>query len=155
MVERGLLLDVDMRMEKADGLLDAVALGFRESWQRIGDIYQSLTRLLSGRISPKMLGGPLQIASAAFNVAGEDLYKYLFFLGFISVNLAVVNFLPIPVLDGGHMVFLIYEGIVGRPPSEWVRTVATYLGLLFILLLMLFVVAVDLKRFYPWLPLPL
>ena len=76
----------------------------------------------------------------------------MLFLGAISVNLAVVNFLPIPVLDGGHMVFLLYERVAGRPPSEFVRLVATYIGLAFILGLMVFVLALDLKRLFSWLP---
>jgi regulator of sigma E protease len=72
----------------------------------------------------------------------------------ISINLAVVNFLPIPVLDGGHMVFLIYEKVRGRPPSEGVRAVATYIGLAFLLLLMAFVIYLDMKRRFPgwWTP---
>ena len=72
----------------------------------------------------------------------------------ISVNLAVVNFLPIPVLDGGHMVFLIYEELRGRPPSETVQAVATYVGLAVILALMVFVFCLDIKRNWPWLPMP-
>jgi regulator of sigma E protease len=70
----------------------------------------------------------------------------MLFLGAISVNLAVVNFLPIPVLDGGHMVFLIYEKVSGRRPSEAVRAAATYLGLALLALLMIFVFYVDIKR---------
>jgi regulator of sigma E protease len=65
----------------------------------------------------------------------------------ISVNLAVVNFLPVPVLDGGHMVFLIYEKLRGRPASEGVRLGLTYLGLLLILSLMAFALFVDVRRF--------
>jgi regulator of sigma E protease len=64
----------------------------------------------------------------------------------------VINFLPIPVLDGGHMVFLAYEGITGKPPSEKVHVALTYLGLLFILGLMLWVLGLDMVRYVPsWL----
>jgi regulator of sigma E protease len=62
----------------------------------------------------------------------------------LSANLAVVNFLPIPVLDGGHMVFLLYEWIRGKPPSEGVVVVLSYLGLALILTLMMFVFGLDL-----------
>src|SRR6266567_1234324 len=106
----------------------------------------NLSRLLSGRISAKSLGGPIEIAAQAFSFAGENLAEFSLFLGMISINLAVVNFLPIPVLDGGHMVFLIYEKLRGRPPSEGVRIAATYLGLAFILSLMVFVFYLDIKR---------
>jgi len=68
------------------------------------------------------------IGTVAFHIAGRDFWEFLFFLGLISVNLAVVNFLPIPVLDGGHMVFLIYEKIRGKQAPESVRVAATYAG---------------------------
>jgi regulator of sigma E protease len=77
-----------------------------------------------------------------------DLYEFLFFLGMISVNLAVINFMPIPVLDGGHMVFLIYEGIRKKPASEAVRIWATYVGLAMILCLMIFVLYLDISRLF-------
>jgi regulator of sigma E protease len=151
--DRGLFLRQDTRRQKAKSLVDAVGYGMSETWVFIETIYLNLTRLVSGRISPKVMGGPLTIATTAFTVA-QDPYIFLLYLGIISINLAVVNFLPIPVLDGGHMVFLIYEWVAGRPPSEMIRIVTTYLGLAFILLLMLFVLALDFKRIFPWLPLP-
>jgi regulator of sigma E protease len=66
------------------------------------------------------------------------------FLGLISINLAVINFLPIPVLDGGHMVFLIWEAIARRKPSERVLVTATYIGFAFVVGLMFTVIWVDL-----------
>jgi regulator of sigma E protease len=155
-IQRGLIFRSDYRLQKTDSILEAVGFGMSETWQFIEQIYLNLTGLLSGRISSKTLGGPLTIATQAFGIAGEDVFVFLLYLGIISINLAVVNFLPIPVLDGGHMVFLTYEGIRGKPPSERVRAWATYLGLLFILLLMLFVLGLDAKRVWPnyfsWLP---
>jgi regulator of sigma E protease len=154
--QRGLGLAPSLQREKASGLLEALGMGFSETWQFIEQIYLNLTRLLSGRISSGTLGGPLTIATQAFGIAGEDLFVFMLYMGIISINLAVVNFLPIPVLDGGHMVFLIYEGVRGKPPSDTVRAVATYAGLAFILLLMLFVLGLDAKRTWPdtffWLP---
>ena len=72
----------------------------------------------------------------------------LIFLTFLSANLAVLNFLPIPVLDGGHMMFLLYEGIRGKPASERTMTMLTYLGLIFILVLMVFVLGLDITRLF-------
>jgi regulator of sigma E protease len=151
LAERGLQLMPDSRLQKADSFAEALQFGLDKTWQFIQQIYLNLSSLFSGRISPKSLGGPIEIASQAFNIAGEDPFVFLLYLGIISINLAVVNFLPIPVLDGGHMVFLIYEGLRGRPPSEGVRVVATYLGLLLILALMVFVMYLDLRR-RGWLP---
>jgi regulator of sigma E protease len=70
------------------------------------------------------------------------------FLAFLSVNLAVLNFLPIPVLDGGHMVFLLWEAITRRRPSEKVVIGASYIGMAFLLSLMLFVIVLDIGRWF-------
>ena len=90
-----------------------------------------------------MLGGPKTIAEAAGSAAFEGVSQLLIFLTLLSANLAVVNFLPIPLLDGGHMVFLILEGIMRRPVSEKVVVAFHYLGFVFILSLMLFVLGLD------------
>ncbi len=89
------------------------------------------------------LGGPISIAAVAGSEASEGISRLLMFLTFLSANLAVLNFLPIPVLDGGHMVFLAYEGVTGKPPNERVQVALTYLGLLLILTLMVWVLGLD------------
>jgi regulator of sigma E protease len=144
--DRGLRLMPAARIQKADGILDALGLGMQDTTNSIRDIYASLVSMFSGRISVKNLGGPILIARAAYNIAGRDTWEFLFFLGLISVNLAVVNFLPIPLLDGGHMVFLLYESVRGKPASEQVKIGATYVGLAMILSLMAFVIYLDLTR---------
>ena len=95
---------------------------------------------MNGRISwKKNLGGPISIARFAYSIAGYDIWEFVFFLGLISINLAVINFLPIPFLDGGHMVFLLYEKIRGKPARESVLAIATYAGLLFLLIVIVLV----------------
>src|SRR5205085_8411578 len=89
------------------------------------------------------LGGPKTIAEAAGSAASEGVSELLIFLTMLSANLAVLNFLPIPLLDGGHMVFLILEGILRRPVSERVVVAFHYLGFLFIITLMMFVLGLD------------
>ena len=147
--DRGLLLTVDRVRMKADSLVEAVNFGMDRTGRDIKHIYLTLSSLISGRVSAKNLGGPIMIASQAFAIAGDNIWMFLLFLGVISINLAVVNFLPIPVLDGGHMVFLVYEKLRGRPPSEAVRAWATYVGLALILGLMVFVFYQDLMRLEP------
>lgn len=147
LADRGLVLAPDLRLQKADGFGEAVAMGMQRTWQSIMQIYMNLKAMITGRVSVKTLGGPIMIATVAYRFAGENFYEFLLFLGMISVNLAVINFLPIPVLDGGHMVFLIYEKLRGRPASEPVRVAATYAGLMLIASLMLFVIYLDVKRF--------
>jgi regulator of sigma E protease len=144
--ERGLILDRDTRDEKADSVLHAIEMGFRDTHRSMMQVYLHLRGLVAGTISVENLGGPVAITTTAYRVAQYDFWEFMFFLGLISVNLAVLNFLPIPVLDGGHMVFLVYEKLRGRPASEGVRVGATYAGLLLIGCLMIFVLVLDIRR---------
>jgi regulator of sigma E protease len=140
------------RLKKATSLTNAVALGMKETYSKIVTAYLSMKSIFTGRVSfLDNVQGPIGIAVIGYTVAGHDLNAFLLLLGFISINLAVVNFLPIPVLDGGHMVFLIYEKIRGRPASEQVRTYATFAGLALILSLMLLVMFLDVKKLAFWL----
>jgi len=148
LVERGLILASDLRRQKADNFLDAVALGLKDTKNTVIQVFQNLRGIFTGRISVKNLGGPVTIARIAFHFAGVDFWEFVFFLGLISVNLAVINFLPIPVLDGGHMVFLLYEKIRGKPASEHVRVGATYAGLLLLAGVMVFVLYLDISRLF-------
>jgi regulator of sigma E protease len=103
--------------------------------------------MAGGNISfAKNASGPLDIAAVSYSIAGESLPMFVLFIGMISVNLAVINFLPIPVLDGGHMVFLAYEWLRGRPAPEAIRVAATFVGLAMIASLMLFVIFLDVQK---------
>jgi regulator of sigma E protease len=142
--DRGFDLAQDKEDRKASNWGEASRWGMRKTVDSLLMVYRFLQRLAQDQISPKMLGGPVTIAKVAGRYAEEGFTSLLMFLTMLSANLAVVNFLPIPVLDGGHMVFLIYEGITGRPPSERVFVMLSYVGLAFILTLMLFVFGLDL-----------
>ncbi len=148
LAERGIDLRADSDKQKADNLLDAAGMGVDRTFSFIKQIYLNLRSMIVGRISATSLGGPIEIAKQAFTMAGLGPLEFLMFLGIISINLAVVNFLPIPILDGGHMVFLIYEGISGRRPSESVQTAAMIVGLVLILSLMVFVFYLDIGRLW-------
>jgi len=146
--DRGLLFSPDVRLQKADNLGQALTMGMGETWNFTYQIFGNLRSIVTGRVSVGNVMGPVGIAQTAFAIAGEDFDQFLIFLGIIGVNLAVINFLPIPVLDGGHMVFLIYEWIRGKPAPETVRIGATYLGLAVILSLMILVIYLDVKRVF-------
>ena len=88
------------------------------------------------------------IGNVAVNFAMEGPGRFLVFLAFISVNLAIVNFLPIPVLDGGHAAFLIWEGVTGKPVNEQTQYIATLIGFAFLITLMLFVFSLDILTFF-------
>ncbi|MCS6865562.1 MAG: RIP metalloprotease RseP [Gemmataceae bacterium] len=144
--DRGLVLETDTRLRQASDIGDALSLGVRSTVRFIKTVYMNLYGLIFGRVSVKTMSGPITIATTTYRLAEEDIWKLLLFLGMISVNLAVVNFLPIPVLDGGHMVFLILEKILGRPVPERVFAVAMYLGLFLILGLMVLTITNDVRR---------
>ena len=140
----GVRLESKRLMQKADTIGEACAMSIRHTRTSALNIYLTLRSLVTGRVSYKELHGPLGIAKTAYQFAQEGWIAMLLFLGFLSVNLAVLNFLPIPVLDGGHMVFLIWEACTRRKPNEKVLIGATYVGFAFLLCLMALVLYLDL-----------
>lgn len=132
--------------QQATDPVDALRLGGRRTVRSIKQVYQNLYGMLTLRISPLTMSGPITLAETGYRLAGEDPWTLILFLGLISVNLAVVNFLPIPVLDGGHMLFLLYEAIFRKPAPVWVQNWLTLLGLGMVLCLMLFTIGLDVFR---------
>jgi len=106
----------------------------------------SLKGMIVGDISVRELGGPVVIADASAQAARAGPRYFLWFMAFLSVNLAILNLLPIPVLDGGHLVFLVIEGVRGRPVPKELRLKLTQIGLYLLLALMVFVVFNDVLR---------
>jgi len=143
--DRGMVLGVLEFRQQAQSVSEAVQLGAEETADATMMVYRFLHKL-GGQVSPTALGGPIAIFQVAQHAAHQGLSQLLIFLTLLSANLAVLNFLPIPVLDGGHMVLLAWEGIRGKPASERVQTVLTMAGLIFILGLMLWVMGLDIYR---------
>ncbi|MBI3864186.1 MAG: RIP metalloprotease RseP [Planctomycetia bacterium] len=142
---RGLSMQQHFQIRKAQNIGEAASLGFRRTRDSLIEMRLTIEGLFSRRISVRALGGPIRIAETAFFFSQQGIPDLILFLGILSVSLAVLNFLPIPVLDGGHFVFLCWEGIRGKPPSERVVVTATYVGLAFILSLMAFVMYIDIS----------
>jgi regulator of sigma E protease len=140
--DRGFLLEPKLVNQRATSFGEALRLGYDEMIEETTMVFGVLGKL-GTQISPRELSGPWGILQAASRAAQESVTRLLLFLCMISANLAVINFLPIPLLDGGHMVFLAYEGIRGRPASERVQLVLTYVGLIFLLTLMAWVLGLD------------
>jgi len=152
LVDRGLVFEQVFKTERAATIGAALSRGFSTAVEDLSMVYRFLQKLWSRQISARLLGGPMSILQQAGRSAEEGFSALLLFLTMLSANLAVVNFLPIPVLDGGHMVFLLYEWVTGRPPSERVVIALSYLGLILILSLMFWVFGLDLglvSRFVP------
>ncbi len=143
---RGIFLKGLQWHYQSDSWGDAFKYGRQRVWSDGTRVFKTLVKLIRGKISPTNLGGPGTIAMAATSEATRGTSNLLLFLTFLSANLAIVNFLPIPILDGGHMLFLAYEGVFRRPVTEKVKMILTYVGLAMILSLMAFVICLDLSR---------
>jgi len=144
---RGLPLEPETRLHIADGPWDAVVIGARESYRFVGRIYLNLYSLVRGDISYKLVNGPIKLAEMTYLIAYQGFIDLLHFLAIISINLAIVNFLPIPVLDGGHMVLLLAEKIRGRPLSDTWIVIVSYIGLAIVATLMLSTIFLDITKF--------
>ena len=144
--DRGLEFEPATRTMPPLPPLAALKEGLNETIENVGMLYASIRSLFSGRVSTKNLGGPILIAQAAYSAANSGVADLLYFLGFISINLAVLNFLPVPPLDGGQMVFLLAEKVRGRPLPDSALIAGTYVGLLLVLCLMVFATYQDVFR---------
>ncbi|MEM6315896.1 MAG: site-2 protease family protein, partial [Planctomycetota bacterium] len=109
------------RPRKADHIGQAIWWGVTETQDMVTKFYLTLRQIFRGGLSPKNLQGPVGILHTGTILSGKGTDWMIWFLAVISANLAVVNFLPLPILDGGHMVFLAYEGATGKKPSEKVH----------------------------------
>lgn len=109
--------------------LTAIAMGFRETHKLIVMTYLTIDRLFRGSVGVEQLRGPVGIVDLGAKILPKGFMYFIFFLGMISVNLAVINFLPLPIVDGGLFLFLVYEKIRGRPPSIQFQNVATIVGI--------------------------
>jgi len=148
--DRGMLFTSHEETHQADSWANAFHLGLRETKEGLWMVVKVLQKVTTGGISVTNLGGPGMIVAAAGSEASHGLARLLIFLTLLSANLAVINFLPIPVLDGGHMMFLAAEGIRGKPVDEQLQFRLTMVGLAFILSLMVFVIGLDIYRLGPW-----
>ncbi len=144
---RGLNFELIERIRTAQSFGEQVRLGWDETTEALGMVFRFLKKL-GTQVPFTALGGPGTIAMVAGSEASKGLPSFLVFLTMLSANLAVLNFLPIPLLDGGHIVFLAYEGVRGRPASERFVVAMHMLGFVFIIGLMLFVIGLDVQRIW-------
>ena len=125
----------------------------REALRATADVVEltvfSVVRLLQGRLSMKSIGGPLTILDVAGTAAREGALNFLTSMAFISINLGLINLLPIPLLDGGHMMFLMSEAVLRRPVSARIREYAHIAGLVVLLAIMVLAFKNDIERRWP------
>lgn len=145
----GLRLDAARTVLKADGLGEALSSGFGATQRFLVDVWLQLKKMLfSDEISARNLGGIISISVISFDTASQGLSKLFFFLAILSINLAILNLLPIPILDGGHLLFLLIEGIKGSPVSERTFGYSQVVGMVMIMSLMVYVTYQDIVRWF-------
>ncbi|MBL8857585.1 MAG: RIP metalloprotease RseP [Planctomycetes bacterium] len=124
----------------------AVKVGIASSWKFAVESWLTLKRILLGHVSSKNIGGIITIGVVSHSWAADGLAKLLFFLCMLSMNLAFLNILPIPVLDGGHLFFLAIEKLKGSPVSDKVMAHSQLVGVVLIVSLMVYVTFNDVMR---------
>ncbi len=128
------------------GVVAAVGEGLRQTVGGVAQVAFTVRALVTARVSPKELGGPIIIGQLSGQAARLGPTAFMGFMAFISINLAIFNLLPIPVLDGGHLMFLLIEGITRKPVSVSIKMRFTQVGLAALLVLVVFVIFNDLYR---------
>ena len=146
--ERGIMFAPLERLHQASGWGEAFQLGLRRTGQDMSRVGQTIGWIAGGKASVADLGGPVMIIKVAKDEAARDVTRLLLFLTMLSANLAIINFLPIPILDGGHFVFLTIELIRRKPVSERIQGSLSMIFLVALLCFMLFVVTNDVFRLW-------
>lgn len=128
--------------------IGAIAESLAQTYNIVELTVVSVAKIIQGTVSTKTIGGPIMIAELAGQQAKLGATNLLFFIALISINLAILNILPIPVLDGGHLLFFTIELLIGRPVSIRIREVSQQAGMFVLILLMIFVFYNDITRVF-------
>lgn len=145
--ERDLVLAGLTQTHRTNNWTEALSLGLGETKRRFGEVLGFLRLLFTGRVGMGGVAGPVKLFDVAAQEASEGTSRLLIFLTMLSANLAILNFLPIPALDGGHMLFLTFEAIRGKPLNEELQVRLTMAGVLGLLTLMAFVILKDIYSY--------
>ncbi len=136
----------DMRRVVQYGVFESAGHAVRKTWQMITLTLDSIWKMLEGILSVKNLSGPITIAKVAAASAASGIETFASFLAYLSISLGILNLLPIPMLDGGHLLYYCVEMIRGRPVSEKVQAVGLRLGMAVLFTLMGVAIFNDLMR---------
>lgn len=136
----------DLRAERRLNAWDALPAAAEQTWRMSWLTLRMLGRMVTGEISVKNVSGPIQIAQVAGDSAQVGLVSFLSFMAIVSISLGVLNLLPVPVLDGGHLLLFAIEGLFGKPLSERAVVASQYLGIAFIGMLMVLAFYNDIMR---------
>jgi regulator of sigma E protease len=133
---------------RSDNVAEAVYQGLEATWGWTELTVIGLYKMVVGDISSKNIGGPLTIANISGEAASQGASSIVFLIAILSINLGVLNLLPIPILDGGHLLFFLIEGILRKPLGERQREVAQQVGLVLLVGIMIFAFWNDLERIF-------
>jgi len=133
-------------IDVAYGPIDAIGQSVIRTWNLVTLSFDMIGKLLTGDVSVKNLSGPISIAQGAGSSAGYGLVYFLGFLALISINLGIINLLPLPVLDGGHLLYYIIELLTGKPVPEKIQEVGFKFGAIALLGLMSIAIFNDISR---------
>jgi regulator of sigma E protease len=133
---------------RSDSALEALYQGLDATWGWTELTVTGLYKMIVGDISSKNIGGPLTIASISGEAASQGASSVVFLIAILSINLGVLNLLPIPILDGGHLLFFLIEGILRKPLGERQRELAQQAGLVLLVGVMIFAFWNDLERIF-------
>ncbi len=131
---------------RASSPLTAIYEGVRATWGWTELTVVGLYKMITGEISASNIGGPLTIANISGEAASQGAFSIVSLIAILSINLGVLNLLPIPILDGGHLAFFALEGILRRPLGERQRELAQQVGLVLLLCIMVFAFWNDIER---------
>ncbi|NMP16805.1 sigma E protease regulator RseP [Thalassotalea sp. Y01] len=134
------------KVEIAYGPIEAAGKAVDSTWNLIVLSFDMIGKLFTGQVSVNNLSGPIAIAQGAGSSAGVGLVYFLSFLALISVNLGIINLLPLPILDGGHLLYYSIELVTGKPVSEKVQEIGFKIGALVLLTLMSIAIVNDVSR---------
>ncbi|MDM7970639.1 MAG: RIP metalloprotease RseP [Paracoccaceae bacterium] len=130
-------------MTESPGLVEALVNGVSSMWEIIVGSISGLYHMITGAISTCNMSGPIGIAEVSGAMASQGTVNFIYFIAVLSTAVGLLNLFPIPVLDGGHLVFYAYEAVAGKPPSDKVLRVLMGIGLTLILSLMVFALGND------------
>lgn len=147
----GISKKMDAKVIESSSILSAPFKGVEAVYRWCVLTLEIIVRLFSGSVSAKQIGGPILIVDAAAKAAAVGAFTYFNFIAIISINLAILNLLPVPVLDGGHIMFFLVEALRGKPLSEKIMLVLNKVGMALLLMLITFVFYNDIVRIViPW-----
>jgi len=146
-VETAFVIGIERGFEtRSVGPIEAITLGGQQTLWWTRTLLMSIVKMVQGSIPADQIGGPIMIVQVAGEQAQRGIEDLLYFMAIVSVNLGILNLLPIPILDGGHLFFFAIEGILRRPLARRQREIAQQVGLVLLICLMAFAFYNDISR---------